>query len=100
MKTIKQQEMIAFNAITVKDAVILLPLMDALTNCIIQNKLAQLWDNLTKEEKDQYRRVWGNCDIHLTAETIERIYNLLVQLGFESQIDLKIPTIEDLKKKD
>ncbi len=100
MKTIKQQETIAFNAISFKDAVVLLPLMNALVDCINQNKLSQFWDNLSKEEKEQYRRVWGNCDMHLTAESIEQTYTLLHQLGFEAQIDIKEPTLEDLKKKD
>lgn len=100
MKTIKRNEEIAFNALTFKDAVILLPLMNALVDCINKNKLSQFWDNLSKEEKDQCRRVWGNCDIHLTAETIEQVYTLLHQLGFEAQIDIKEPTLEDLKKND
>lgn len=100
MKTIKQQETIAFNAISFKDAVILLPLMNALVDCINQNKLAQLWNGLTDEGKNQYRRVWGNCDMHLTAEAIEQAYTLLHQLGFEAQTDIKEPTLDDLKKKD
>lgn len=99
MKTIKQQEMVAFNAITFKDAVVLLPLMDALVNAVNKNKLAEFYNNLTQEEKEQYRKEWGNCEIQLTAETIERTHALLASLGFESQIDIKTPTIEDLKKK-
>ena len=100
MKTIKQQETIAFNAISFKDAVVLLPLMNALVDCINQNKLAKLWNDLTDEEKNQYRRVWSNCDMHLTVEAIEQAYTLLHQLGFEAQTDIKEPTLDDLKKKD
>ena len=73
--------------------------MDALVDAVNKNKLAEFYNNLTQEEREQYRREWGNCDIHLTAETIERVYTLLASLGFESQIELKTPTIEDLKKK-
>ena len=100
MKTIKQQETVAFNALTFKDAVILLPLMNALVDCINQTKLANFYDALSREEKEQYRREWSKCDMHLTAEAIEQVYTLLHQLGFEAQIDIKEPTLEDLKKKD
>lgn len=99
MKTIKRNEEIAFNALTLKDAVVLLPLMDALVDAVNKNKLAEFYNNLTQEEREQYRKEWGHCDIHLTAETIERTHALLSSLGFESQIDIKEPTLKDLKKK-
>lgn len=100
MKTIKRNEEISFNALTFKDAVVLLPLMDALVKALNQNKLAKFYDALSREEKEQYRREWSKCDMELTPEAIEQAYTLLHQLGFEAQIDIKEPTLEDLKKKD
>jgi hypothetical protein len=98
MKTIKQQEEIAFNAISFKDAIVLLPLMDELVKIVNNNRLFQVYANLPKEEREKYQRVWQNNNVHLPDDSVERILNLLNNLGFESQIDLKDCTINDLKQ--
>lgn len=99
MKTIKRNEEIAFNAITFKDAIVALPLMDALANAVNHNKQVALYNTLTREEKEQYRSMWMKSNLEIPSESVEKIYSLLAQLGFESQIDIREYTIEDLQKK-
>ena len=97
MKTIKRQEEIAFNAISFKDAIVLLPLMDALTKSVNHNRVADFYDNLPKEEKDKYHRVWQQSGLEVSYEYMEAILKILQSLGFESQIDLKEAGFDDLK---
>lgn len=99
MKTIKQQEEIAFNAITFKDAVTMLPLMNGLVRCINQNRMADFYSNLTNEEKEQYNREWSENSVKLSEKDILKIFKLLIELGFEPSDDLEIPTFEKLTKK-
>lgn len=99
MKTIKKQEEIAFNALTFKDAVVLLPLMNALAELVNHNRVAKFHSNLPQEEREKYRKVWERGDMHIQEQAVESIYTLLSDLGFESQIDLKEPTIADLALK-
>ena len=97
MKTIKRQEEIAFNAISFKDAIVLLPFMDALTKAVNYNRVATFYDNLPQEEKNKYHRVWHKHDLEIPAESMEAILKILQTLGFESQIDLKNASTDDLK---
>jgi hypothetical protein len=97
MKTIKQQEEIAFHAPNFKDAIVLLPLMDALTKSVNYNRVADFYDNLPKEEKDKYRKVWHQGGLDIPAESMEAILKILQTLGFESQIDLKEAGVNDLR---
>ena len=99
MQTIYQEQKIAFNAITLKDAITLLPLMDALSTMIDTNRKAKLYESLPKEEQEKYKRVWATSHIHITAEEAERVYHLLNSLGFESQECLWDADIEDLELK-
>lgn len=99
MKTIKRQEEIAFNAISFKDAVTLLSLMDALTNLVNVQRVFDLYNSLPAEEKEKYKKVWMHNDIHIQSETAERILKVLLDLGFVSQTDLKVATLDDLELK-
>lgn len=99
MKTIRKQEEIAFNALTFKDAVVLLPLMNALAELVNHNRLAKLRANLPQEEREKYRSVWERGDLHIPENIAENTYKLLSDLGFESQVELKEPTIADLELK-
>lgn len=99
MKTIKQQQEINFNAITFKDAIIMLPLMNELVNAINQNHVANFYNNLPEDEKTKYRHVWRKTDIRLSEQEMETIFNLLNELGFESSNEFKEPIINDLEKK-
>ena len=99
MKTIHQDQKIAFNAITFKDAITLLPLMDALSEMIDNNRKAKLYESLPKEEQDKYKRVWTTSQLHIPAESAERIYFLLNSLGFESQECLWDVEVQDLDLK-
>lgn len=99
MKTIRKQEEIAFNALTFKDAVVLLPLMNALAELVNHNRVAKFHANLPQEEREKYRRVWERGDMHIQEQSIESIYKLLSDLGFESQVDVREPKMEDLEPK-
>lgn len=98
MRTIFQSQDIAFHAPNFKDAVTILPLMDELTKVINHNRKAEIYENLSAEEREHYNRVWRKNDINISPDSIEKIHNLLLSFGFESQIDLKVATIEDLTK--
>ena len=99
MKTIKQTEEIAFNAITFKDAIVMLPLMDALAAMIDNNRKAKLYESLSKEEQEKYKKVWATWQLQIPIESAERIYNLLNSLGFESQECLRDVELKDLDLK-
>lgn len=98
MKTIFQSQDIPFHSPNFKDAVIILPLMDELTKVINHNRKAEVYENLSAEEKEHYNRIWRKSDINLSYDSMEKILDLLLSFGFESQIDLKVADIEDLTK--
>lgn len=97
MKTIIKQEEIAFNALTFKDAVVLLPLMNSLAELVNHNRLSKLRENLPQEEREKYHNVWKREKLDIPENMAETTYKLLSDLGFESQVELKEPTIEDLE---
>ena len=99
MKTIKQSQEISFNAIGFKDAIVLLPIMDALVNIVNQNRVASLWLSLSKEDKEKYRKVYSTNNIYIQENQAEKILQILSDLGFESAFDLKEATLDDLELK-
>lgn len=99
MKTIKQSQEIAFNAIGFKDAIILLPLMDALTKMVNHNRVVTLYRSLSNEDKEQYKRVYMENNFYIPEEQIEKILKVLTDLGFESMFDLKEASLGDLELK-
>lgn len=99
MKTIKQSQEISFNAINFKEAIVLLPVMDALVNIVNQNRVASLWLSLPKEDKEKYRKAYSTNNIYIQENQAEKILQVLTDLGFESAIDLKEPTLNDLELK-
>ena len=99
MKTIWQAQDMAFNAITFKDAVTLLPLMDSLSQMININRVAAVYESLPKEEREQYKRVWVDTRLQITPEAAEKIWKVLTELGFESQFELREATLDDLELK-
>lgn len=99
MRTIFQSQDIAFHTLNFKDAVVLLPIMDELTKMVNADRLATLYESLPEEERNNYQRVWRKNDLHISAESAEKILKVLTDLGFEAQIDLKAVNIEDLTRK-
>lgn len=99
MKTIKQSQEIAFNAISFKEAIVLLPLMDALVNIVNQNRVASLWQSLPKDDKEKYRKAYTSNNIYIPENQSEKILQILSDLGFESALDLKEATLNDLELK-
>jgi hypothetical protein len=90
---------VAFNAISLKDAVVLLPIMDALANMINKNRLAALWRSLSNEDKERYKRAYSDNNIYLSDEQMEKIFQVLHDLGFESMFDIKEASLDDLELK-
>ena len=99
MKTIKQSQEISFNAISFKDAIVLLPIMDALVNIVNQNRVASLWQSLPKEDKEKYCKIYSTNNIYIPENQAEKILQILSDLGFESALDLKEATLNDLELK-
>lgn len=99
MKTIKQSQEISFNAIGFKDAIILLPLMDALTKMVNHNRVVTLYRSLPSENKEQYKRVYSENNFYIPEEQMEKILKVLTDLGFESMFDLKEASLDDLELK-
>lgn len=99
MKVVKQAEEIRFCAINLKEAVILLPIMDALANMINKNRLAALWRSLSIEEKERYKKAYSENNIYISEEQTEKIFKVLHDLGFESMFDLKEASLDDLELK-
>lgn len=98
MKIFKQQEEVRFFSLNFKEAIVLLPLMDALTLATNHNRVAEFYNNLPKEEKNKYRRVWQRGNLDIQPEAVEKILKVLTDLGFESQIDLKEVSVADLEQ--
>jgi hypothetical protein len=99
MKTIKQSQEISFNAISFKDAIVLLPIMDALVNIVNQNRVASLWQKLPQEDREKYRKVYSSNNFYIQENQAEKILQILSDLGFESSNDLKEATLDDLELK-
>jgi hypothetical protein len=99
MKTIKQSQEISFNAIGFKDAIVLLPIMDALVNIVNQNRVASLWQSLPKDDKEKYRKAYTSNNIYIPENQAEKMLQILSDLGFESALDLKEATLNDLELK-
>lgn len=97
MKTIQNQETIDFHAITIQDAIILLPLMDRLLNNIQHNTKVDIYKALPKEEQVKYRKLWEEGSFNLSTQQMCDIYALLKKLGFTSQIREQPFSVEDLE---
>lgn len=99
MKTIKQQEQISFHAITFKDALTLVPLMDELVHVANHNSKVDLYQSLPQEQQNEYKRVWRKDTINISAHCVNNILQLLNDLGFESVLNRHEATLDDLEKK-
>lgn len=99
MKTIRKQEEIAFHAITLKDALTLVPLMDELVHVANHNSKVDLFQSLPQEEQNTYQRVWRKDTINIPAHCVNNILQVLMELGFESVLNRHEATLDDLEKK-
>jgi hypothetical protein len=99
MKTIKQQEQISFHAITIKDALTLVPLMDELVHMANHNSRVELYQSLPQEQQNEYQRVWKKDTISIPAKSVSNILQVLTDLGFESVLNRHEATLDDLEKK-
>lgn len=94
MKTILQNTQIAYNAITIQDAITLLPLMDYLKSQAVIEETEQEYRNLSSEDKKNYK--WVPSPEISKAKVF---FNLLQQLGFCASNDGQIESIlKDYKK--
>lgn len=94
MKTILQSTEIAYNAVTVKDAIQLLPLMDWLKAQAIKELTLVEYNSLPKEQKANYK--WAPSP-EIKNASVQ--YVLLESLGFCSSTDEQIKScLDDYKK--
>lgn len=96
MKTIVQSTEVAYNALTIQDAITMLPLMNWLQTQAIQEQTSNEYEALSKEDKAHYRWV-SNPDIkNATAQ-----FELMLSLGFCPSVDKQLSGhLEDYKKKE
>ena len=99
MKTIKQSQEVSFHAISFRDAIILLPIMDELVRLINHNRAVDLYQQLPQEEQGKYHRIYKKSELNIPTDTAEKILDMLNQLGFESQISLTKPNLENFARK-
>lgn len=78
MKTIKQQAEVTYSAITIKEAILMAPLMDELIRQVNYVRALQKFTSLPKEEKEKYYLPHGYSNI----KNVEKIFDMLTQLGF------------------
>lgn len=97
MRTIKQNVEVDFNAITIQEAIILVPLMDKLIDSINYSKAENNYDSNRKDKKHPSRKIYRD----LSLEDMESIYKVLSSLGFcgSGKIDL-LPNGYPLEDKD
>lgn len=96
MKTIIQSTEVAYNAITIQDAIQLLPLMDYLQSQAIKEQAAKEYENLSREDKEHYKWISSPDVKNATAQ-----FELLLSLGFCPSVDKSIyGHLEDYKKKE
>lgn len=86
MKTIEQNVGVIFNAIDLKDAVTMLPLMNGLKKVINCEYARKLKNNLPKEEQRRYAYI-NPYKLELDLNSVMNIYNILNQLGFVDTIE-------------
>lgn len=94
MKTVLQQTEVAYNAVTVKDAIQMLPLMDWLKKQAIKEATLAAYEALPKEQKANYK--WAPSP-EIKNASVQ--YALLVSLGFCSSTDGPIKSNLDEYKK-
>lgn len=82
MKTIIQSTEIAYNAITIQDAIQMLPLMDWLQSQAIKEQVIKEYEALSKEDKVHYEWVSSPDIKNATAQ-----FELLLSLGFCPSVD-------------
>ena len=99
MKTISQTVQASFNAIELKDAIKLLPLMTFLRDYIMHNKCFELYQSLDEETKRKYHRPDRMVCLGLPeVDAVKAAYDVLTSLGFAAyKEELHEVTIEDLE---
>lgn len=94
MKTILQNTEIAYNAVTIQDAIQMLPLMDWLKNQAIKEATLAAYEALPKEQKANYK--WAPSP---EIKNASAQYALLISLGFCSSTNGQIKSrLDDYKK--
>lgn len=86
MKTIEQNVGVIFNAIDVKDAIIMLPLMNELQRAINHEEAKRIKNNLPKEEQKHYVH-FQPYKFNLDPISVKHIADLLDRLGFVNTIN-------------
>lgn len=85
MKTIQQTVEVNFNAIEIKDAVIMAPLMNELKKTINSKIARQMYLKMSEEEQSKYNKIY--TERTYIADNEEAIFEILSKLGFVTTND-------------
>lgn len=81
MITIKQQTAVSFHHVDVKDAVIMAPVMNRLSECVAMRRAKELIAELPKEEKEKYNHIY-NDNILISSNEVKAVFDVLSAIGF------------------
>jgi hypothetical protein len=99
MEKIFQSRDIPFFATTIQDAITIMPVMDTLIRELNKRRYAELWDNLSseerKEKKSRYPSHYNELP-EMTTVQIVNAYNFFIDRGFVGSGNVSIMTDEEL----
>lgn len=99
MEKIFQSRDIPFFATTVQDAIIMVPVMDTFIREVNKRRYAELWDNLSSEERKEKNLRYPSHHNELPEMTILQIvhaYNFFVDRGFVGSGNVSVMLDEEL----
>jgi hypothetical protein len=99
MEKIYQSRDIPFFATTVQDAIIIVPLMDTFIRELNKRRYAELWDNLSSEERKEKKLRYPSHHNELpemTTAQIANAYKFFIDRGFVGSGNVSGMTDEEL----
>lgn len=86
MQTIKQQVQVNFNAIEIKEAIKMCPIMDAILNKMQEWEEWEEYNSLSAEEKEGKKKLWKPSNTleiqNLNYKNLDALLTMLQNLGF------------------
>lgn len=81
MLTIKQSVDLSFHHVDIKDAIVMLSLMNKLSKYIAENAARKIRNEMPDEASKLYKMMYGN-NIYLEADEAKAIFDILSNIGF------------------
>ena len=86
MQTIQQQIQVNFNAVEIKDAIKMCPIMDAILNKMQEWEEWEEYNSLSAEEKEGKKKLWKPSNTleiqNLNYKNLDALLAMLQNLGF------------------